>query len=199
MHTTIKVMACLFLLGAAFGSAGEQGASPKVRNYEAAGNLESNNTLSCVGPDKLRNIYTPADLYPAVSQCARQANTRHGAVIFALAGAYGRFDTLRVSDKSAHQALAVLKMQTFNRLPPEVHKTFKENVSNILSDPKELAAVCAEVMRLGPPNYFPRYMVQHGISVFAKPVAGDTGLVKDFDAAAAWKSALSGYLHCPNP
>jgi hypothetical protein len=55
--------------------------------------------------------------------------------------------------------------------------------------------MCKEVERIGPPAYFPRYMIQHGMGAFLNNGSGD-GLVKDFDAKAAWQESLAGYLHC---
>ena len=53
-----------------------------------------------------------------------------------------------------------------------------------------------QIERIGAPDYYPRYMVQHGMQAFLISDGSD-GLVKDFDAPAAWKQALDSYLHCP--
>lgn len=175
----------------------ESTSRPQIRNYEAPGNLESKHELGCVGAGNLSNKFTPADLYKAVSLCAKQGKNKEGALLFALAGAYGRFDTLRVSDKSAHQAVTVLKMQAFGGMAPDQQNAFKESVGKTLGSPDGLAAACKEIKRIGPPNYVPRYMIQHGMGAFTK-TGTDDGLVKDFNAPAAWKQSLDSYLHCPN-
>lgn len=170
---------------------------PRIRNYEAPGNLESKNDLACVGPDKLESKFSPADLYKAVPACIKQGRYQEGAILFALAGTYGRFDTLRVIDESAHQALTILKMYAMGAMSPDQQSAFRDSVGKTIGSPDGLAAVCKEIARIGPPNYYPRYMVQHGMRAFTQTEADD-GLLKDFNTAAAWKQSLDAYLHCPS-
>ena len=197
MRAVLLVSATLFSLG--FGVeafATDSDSQPRIQNYEAPGNLESKNDLGCIGADKVENIYTPTDLYTAVSKCANSGMYKQGAFLFAVAGVYGRFDTLRVADKSAHQAVAVIRMQTLSTLDKGKQTAFQESLKANLGNPNGLAAACKEILRIGPPNYFPRYMIQHGMGAFLKSDEGD-GLVKDFNAKAAWKQSLDTYLHCP--
>lgn len=178
------------LLGLATASVGAE-----IKKYEAPGNLESENDIGCVGPAKLKNTYTPADLYKAVSSCARQNKYEEGAYMFALAGVYGRYDTLRVADKSAHQAVLVLVMQSFGSLDKEKEAAFKESLKKTLGNPDERKQVCKLIDTLGPPAYYPGYMIQHGMGAFLdKP--SENGLVTDFDSKAAWEKSLDTYLHC---
>ena len=169
----------------------------QVRNHEAPGNLESTHSIGCVGSDRLESKYTPADLYPATSLCVQRAEYRDGVFLFAMAGVYGRYDSLRVADKSAHQAVTVLQMQALGPLPPDRREAFGKVVQQTLGSPNGLAAVCKELQRIGPPRYHPRYMIQHGMGAFLKDRTTPDGLVTPFDAPAAWKRALDTFLHCP--
>lgn len=179
------------------GFATEPTSQPRINNHEASGNLESQHAVGCVNASSLSNKYTPADLYKAVSVCINQGKFKEGALLFALAGTYGRFDTLRVSDRSAHQALSVLKLQTFGNMAPDKQKAFQNSIEKTLGNPQGLATACTEIKHIGPPNYAPRYMIQHGMGAFTR-AGNDDGLVKDFNAPAAWKQSLDDYLHCPN-
>ena len=181
---------CILTFGLVTASVGAE-----FRNYEAPGNLESKNDIGCVGPEKLRNTYTPADLYKTVSTCASQDKYIEGVYLFALAGVYGRFDSFRVADKTAHQAVTVLVMQSFGSLSMQKKNEFKENLKKTLGTPEGLAKVCKKIDTLGPPNYYPRYMVQHGMGAFDSNKSGN-GLVTDFDPKTAWKKSLDTYLHC---
>lgn len=176
--------------------AADSGTQPRVRNYESPGNLESKYDLGCIGAHKVENKYSPTDLYKAVSKCANSGMYKEGTFLFAVAGVYGRFDTLRVEDKSAHQAIAVARMQALSTLDKGKQTAFQESLKANLGNPEGLAAVCKEIVRIGPPNYFPRYMIQHGMGAFLKSGGGD-GLAKDFNAKTAWKQSLDSYLHCP--
>lgn len=195
--TSIVSIFSLTLLAATNGFAAEQIAPPTLQNYEALGNLESTRELGCVATEKLSNKLTPADLYKSSLACTNQGKYKEGAVIFALAGVYGRFDTLRVSDQSAHQGLSVLKMQVFSSMLPEQQNELQASITKMATSPKSLAAVCQAFVRIGPPEYFPRYMIQHGMGAF-KASNTDDGIVKGFNPSAAWTESLDSYLHCKN-
>jgi hypothetical protein len=197
MRTIAAVSIVALAIGMACeGLAAEPTTRPQLKAYEAPGNLESKYDLGCVGAEKLRNKYTPADLYKAVSKCVESNRYEEGAFLFAVAGAYGRFDSLRVEDKTAHQALTALRMRTLGSHDQPKQAAFKEGVRKAVGTPEGLAAVCKDLVRIGPPDYYPRYMVQHGMGAFRKTGSGD-GLVARFDATAAWKQSLDSYLHCP--
>ena len=185
----------IFLWVLCIGLAAE-GLAAEIRNYQAPGNLESKHDLGCVSSEKLSSKYTPADLYRALSRCVESNRNKEGAFLFALAGVYARFDSLRVEDKSAHQAVTVLRMQALGAQDKSKQEAFKEALNKTLGNPEGLAAACKEIVRIGPPDYYPRYMIQHGMGAFLKSGSGD-GLVKGFDAKAAWKQSLDTYLHCP--
>lgn len=166
-----------------------------VTNYQAEGNLESTHQLGCIAADEVKDIYTPVDLYKGVAACVGSGNLQNGPLLFALAGVYGRFDTLRVADSTAHQAIRMAQMQELGSLPQEKTDLLRQEVVAIAKDNTRLAVLCARIRQVGPPNYFPRYMIQHGMGAFM-PSSGN-GLVKSFDPASAWEQSLTSYLHCP--
>src|SRR5690349_21994397 len=102
----------LMLLASACATTPQEPSRPKVTNYEAKGNLQSFAPLGCVGIADLSNRNTPADITPAVRKCIDAGDYVRAADMFAVAGVYGRFDMLRVSDTTAHQALIVLQMNS---------------------------------------------------------------------------------------
>src|SRR5438309_11368023 len=69
---------------------------------------------------------TPVQLYQRLSDCA--AEGQYGAAIdfYALAGVYGRYDTYRVADVSAHQVVGALKNAAFARIPPTQKAEFQK-------------------------------------------------------------------------
>lgn len=172
-------------------------AEPGITDYKARGNLESTKKVDCVALDKLDNTYTPADIYRGVSKCIDTGEYEKGAHLFAMAGVYGRFDVYRVSDKTAHQGLRVLLINTFGSLSPEKKQAFQKTLHTVFAkDSKSLRATCNSLDSIGHPAYYPRYMIMHGMGAFgANP--NQEALVKDFNAKKAWKSALDTYLHCP--
>lgn len=176
------------------GLAGGAVAAQDITNYEAPGNLQSFNAVACIGIDETKPTYTPADLYPGMMDCVEKQDFDAAAKLFALAGVYGRFDTMRVSDKTAHQAITILKMGSLGTLEEEDSKDFKSAIVRLTSNPEALSSLCASLRKLGPPSYEPVYMRQHGMGAF---LGAKKDLPKDFDAVSAFEAALDQYLHCP--
>lgn len=164
-----------------------------VTNLESKDNLKSFHHLDCIDVGALTTDDTPADMYPAVRTCINRGDLQRAARLSAIAGAYGRFDTLRVNDVSAHQALQVLQLNNLQDLSPEAKEKFQATVKEIIAS-NELADRCAQARKLGGPTYYPTYMTQHGMSAFT---GKGGGLKENFNAAEAWESSLTGYLHCP--
>lgn len=196
MHANLVSSLLILSLGLVVPALSAAANTPNIHNSEAPGNLESNNTLGCIDAGQVKNSYTPTDLYRAVAACAQSGQYEHGIFLFAIAGTYGRFDTLRVADASAHQAVAVARMMAISNLDDGQRTALQDKLQAMLGQPQGLAATCRQIERIGAPDYYPRYMVQHGMQAFLISDGSD-GLVKDFDAPAAWKQALDSYLHCP--
>jgi hypothetical protein len=167
----------------------------QVTNYETKDNLKSFHHLDCGDIAALTTDNTPADIYPAARRCLDRGDFQRAARLWAIASLYGRFDTLRVRDLSAHQAILVLREAAFSELDQGKKDEFQTALKALLGS-DELADICTQVRRLGPPTYYPTYMTQHGMSAFT---GQGGGLKQDFNVGQAWDSNLTDYLHCPGP
>jgi len=166
--------------------------------FEAPGNLESTQDIGCVPISDLKNTFTPPDLYNGFVECINQDNYSSAVFFFALAGTYAYYDNFRVADITAHDAKSVLIQQTLVSLD-SIHKNaFEQELQNTIGNSDKLLEICNEISRIGAPQYYPRYMIQHGMNAFTDGNSGD-GLAKNFDSDTAWKTSLDSYLHCPNP
>lgn len=169
----------------------------KITNYRVDGSLASTQTVGCIPLVQAKNTFTPPDLYKGVVECLGKDDYESSAKLFALAGIFARFDAERITDKSAGQAKTVLIMNTFSNLSADKKTRFNEALNHIAKTPELLGKLCEEVKQIGMPNYYPSYMILHGIKAFTgNPNEG--ALVKDLDSSAAWKNLQSGYLHCPS-
>jgi hypothetical protein len=166
-----------------------------VTNMSIAGQLAAQHPVGCVSLNDLDSSRTPPDLYLGVRACIEKGDYPTSAALAALAGVESRFDAERVADKSAGQAGQVLIMGTLNAIPDEKRQEFQKIVTGLNADPKAMAPICHAIEKIGYPNYYPEYMVLHGINAFtAKP--GDATLVADFDAPTTWNFLLTNYLNC---
>ena len=172
-----------------------QAASAQVKNHETAGNLESLNNIGCVASTEVKNTYTPADLYRATEVCIRKKDFDRAVFLSAMAGAYARFDAMRVSDPSAGSAQAAVRSKYMDSLSKRQQEAFYKKLSAVASDQNSLASMCQSIKQIGAPAYHPSYMIQHGMQAFS----GDSGgpLKKDFSAPSAWQETLTEFLHCP--
>ncbi len=151
----------------------------KIISLEAEGNLESPNPCNCVEISEITNEHNPADILHGMRKCIEQKDFRKAARLFAIAGVYGRYDSYRVKDKSAHQALNVLQQNILMDISEEdKNNIIAELTQTLEKDSKEVKNVCQEIRKVGIPKYYPKYMIQHGIQAFTN--TDGNGLVKDW-------------------
>ena len=151
--------------------------------------------LECADASNLRNTYTPSDLYGGMVDCVEQNNYSSAVYFFALAGTYSYYDTLRVSDNSAHQAHKDLLQKSLEIIGETRKQALWEELKNTLANPDRLPAICKEIARIGAPRYYPRYMIQLGMDAVTNGNYNE-GLIDDFDSHAAWHKSMRNYLHC---
>jgi hypothetical protein len=134
-------------------------------------------------------------MFKGVGKCVEQGKYSEAVFLFTLAGVYGRFDTLRVADESTHPIVMTLRVQALDAMAEDKKSAFVEVAKGLLGKPEGLGDICKQVVRLGPPNYYPGYMIKSapGASTGDKP---NGGLISNFDAADAWKKTLDVYLRC---
>ena len=168
-----------------------------VTNYETAGNLEVTNHIGCISPAELINKYTPPDLYEGMIQCVKSGKEINAVYLFSLAGAYTYYDSQRVSDSTARQAHSVLLMNALNSVSESEKQKLMASLQSTLGNPSKLPEICSDINKIGPPNYYPTYMIQHGMNAFLSSKSSND-LVGNFNSSSAWQSSLEKYLHCPH-
>jgi hypothetical protein len=165
-------------------------------NVSTQGNLAVTQQLQCIGLTDAKSTYTPPDLHTGIKQCLMQGDFGRAAELFALAGVYAKFDAERVADVSARDGGQVLILQTFSTITPEAKANFKQAMKDISEDPKKHSAVCSGVRKVGPPSYFPKYLVLHGMNALLGKPIDNSALLPDFNAAATWENLQATYLSC---
>ena len=122
--------------------------------FETPGNLAITHPLGCLTPEQLDDTMTPPDLFTGCADCIQHARYTDAQVMFALAGAYGRFDTLRVADATAHQATTVLRNEYFDVQSPEAKAAVLLEIRRTGADAGAAhAQFCAKIARVGAPAY----------------------------------------------
>jgi TPR repeat protein len=164
-------------------------------------------SIGCIGRDGLNGQLTPIELYKDVASCIDQQKYDEGLFLSALAGAYGRFDILRVKDATAHDVAYLLPEMYLKPLDQTKVAAFRERVKQMNGNDSLKAKYCSDLESMSPPAYFPTYMISHGLAAYWNALGaplpgtnpGNNPLVSPFDAAKAWKQAVDDYLQCKKP
>lgn len=159
------------------------------------GALEPTQDLGCIGLAAIEPTQTAADLALASETCLAEGRYDEAVTTFIAMQAFGVFDAQRVLDTSAHQAVAVMGQAIAQSMDETQQAAFQEAVARFGGAGAEAhRAFCAHMRDIGPPDYDPRYMTQHGQEAFLYP--DDDPLKPDFEAAPAWEAVLANFLQC---
>lgn len=142
---------------------------------------------TCMERVEIKNSHTPVDLFTSSAICIEEQKYPQAVELYLVATAYGYFDGARVVDKSTREVLDTLKTEIFGPIDANKRNQFAEALRLHLDDMK---SSCAFLGKLGKPTYYPKYMVQNGLT------RGE-GLILKYDANAIWEDTRFSYLKCP--
>lgn len=168
-----------------------------VTSCETPGSLAPTQNRGCIGLEDADATMSPADLAVSALACAKANKTTEAAELMALMSARGRFDAERVTDRTAHQGIQVLRYQVSGALPERKAKALQDALNDLLTDlrGKNYTEFCSRVSHLGVPKHDPSYMIAHGIKAFSEDTPDP--LVAGFNAEAAWDMVMRDYMKCP--
>lgn len=171
------------------------GASAQANRPFLEGALEPSQDLGCIGIEALAPTHTAADLAQASETCLAAGDYDDAVESFIAMQVYGVFDAQRVLDASSHQAIAVMGQRVAQAMDADQQAAFQEAVGRFGGAGADRhAATCARLREIGPPDYFPRYMVQHGQEAFLYP--DDDPLDPEFEPGPTWEAVLVNFLQC---
>lgn len=157
---------------------------------EAHGSLQPTIMLPCIDLTKVENSYTPADLLVSVAECIDEKNYRAAADLYRLAKGYALYDRARIKDPTvatAFKALAFKYVKAMLGTSPE---------PMVAALQKPLAkSQCDVIVRLGQPNYYPRYMIQHGIQAAEKEDV-NLNFLSEEESDSVWNYVINESLRC---
>ena len=153
-----------------------------------------------------KNTYNPPALYIAALNCLDLDRYWDSFELAMLARIYGLYDTKRVTDNSAHQAIIVLDMEFSNALRENEMLKFQGFSKEYAIGTPKGAEACKEWVKKGHPNYHPDYMIKHGmkatLDILAPPENGqglkkEDEIVKDFNPDKSFADVLKNAHNCP--
>ena len=165
-------------------------------NYKHLNNREAlriSNEIGCISLDKVKNIYTAADLYKASGECLKDKRLKDASELYTLASVYIYYDHLRVIDETAYQAKAALILINITSVNPELRENLS-NLSIIHQTEGRNIDICRKIIKIGKPNYEPYYMASYGTETYDTDYRN---LIRyDIDENANWDKSLNDYLSC---
>lgn len=166
------------------------------KNFSAKGNLAVTQPISCIDINNLKSSHTPADIFTGVSDCIQKDDVYHATRLYSLALTYGHYDKLRMVDKTARGAISVLRLQHLSSANKDFKVKFNvemKKYSGANKNAQEFKTLCEGIQKLGKPNYYPKYMIRHGMSAFTGKASG---VLSDFNEEKAWKKSTEDFLKC---
>jgi hypothetical protein len=181
----------VLIAAAAFGLAAAQQPSaeaspPPFARVRIEGSLSPSTELDCIPGSDVSPAHTPPDLYAASLKCMASGDFNRAVRLTTIAELFGRFDASRVSDPTARGGPQVLLSRTLAAISQSQLQSLRTALKEALADPKVNESLCVDLTRIGPPAYYPRYLVLHGLAAYTGQTSPDTSVIKEFDAAKTW-------------
>ena len=166
----------------------------QITHWETPGNLAATNPLGCVVAATVSATDTAADIASGARTCLDEGHYDRMADLLLVANVYAYYDTLRVTDRSAHGALGALFVDRFAGISESQADRYMDAFDALVRDDKRLRGLCTMLSALGAPQYRPTYMIAHGLGSF--PGMRKESPLHEIDTAASWRKAL-GFANCP--
>ncbi len=167
---------------------------PRIINWESPGNLAATNPLGCVAAETVSASDTAADIASGARACLDEREHDRMAELLLLANAYATYDTLRVTDPTAHAAVIALVADRFLGVSRRERRRVLRAVEKLRGDDERIGALCASMAAAGPPHYRPTYMIAHGLMSF--PGAPKQSPLREIDTVAGWRKVLVEFVKC---
>ena len=171
------------------------GLAAQVTNRQTIGNLKATQNPGCIEAAKAEQSLTPPDLLLGAKACVSKSEYDRAVRLVILLQLRAVYDSKRVTDKSARQAVQVLNITFADALSAREKKRFQAAYARFGGSGSQAhTAFCKMAQAGGPPEYTPTYMIQHGMGAFMGK--SGNGLYADFRPKAEWQKLLRNYLKC---
>ena len=159
-----------------------------ITEVKFAGSLQPNFNLECVSiKDVTNEMNAPALIY-AAKKCIQQGEHQNAWALLTTGTGFAYYDLKRLADRSTQGARQVLFMNVFGDLTNVQREAAQKATKEIQANPEKVSAYCAELTRIGPPVYEPKWAILHGMGVYQEPRNGH--YLTNVDTKALWEEIL---------
>jgi hypothetical protein len=153
--------------------------------------------VPCTAIENITTDMDPPHLFGAMASCIKVKDYKNAAYLYGVGGAYGRYDSYRVLDQTAHTEGSNALTEAFYDLVDRAGKSeFREAMLDEIGRGQNQIEFCKVLWKIGKPTYEPMYMIIKGHNKDI-PHTVEDGMVTDFDAKAAWLKAINLQWRCP--
>ena len=186
----LKLVLTLLIL-----SVGTAGAAPSTP-VESAAHPHPQAKEPCTELAALTNRHTPEDIFRGIRLCIQKGRYDLAAPLYALACTYGRYDARRVTDPNTHRTIRSLLIDALADASQEKRQAFQKAILSALEKRSpEKTRICELIREIGPPDYYPAYMLSGSPGTFGDDKKHP--IQEDFDREGVWNEVLTDYLNCP--
>lgn len=171
--------------------------APTFIRVQVAGSLEPTFDLGCIAGSQVLPTHTPPDLFLAAFRCVMTDQFDRAARLMTIAQAFGDFDVARLSDRTVADGPKVLALRMIGQVPMEKRSGLVTATRAAQANPALNAELCADLQRVGPPVYYPRYLVLHGLAAASGKSTPENSIKASFDGSAYWSAYLKNATRCP--
>jgi|TARA_B100001964_G_C14134811_1_gene554620 hypothetical protein len=157
--------------------------------------LQTNNSPGCLTLLEAETDITPPELAMGLLDCAKSNDVKNAHDLFLIMMVRSIYDSKRVDDLSAGAAVNALKNEVFWQIDSDFFDRMAEFQNSV--DQPYYDNICVILKNKGAPDYYPRYMVLHGINAITG-ISGD-GLKQNFDEENEWINTVDNRFSCSSP
>jgi hypothetical protein len=191
MHVSRAARAILFVCTISCLAACASKQDKRMIDFRSQGSRLSVKALGCVNLGQVSPLHSPRELFPGVRDCIYREDYARAARLYGLAGLYGRIDVMRVEDPTAHEVISVLIQRNLGGFPQEQLDRVQQEIARLADDKRAMDEICNEVRAIGPPVYYPAYMIDYGTDEsIRQPIR------PGFDLESVWADSLYEFLKC---
>jgi hypothetical protein len=161
-----------------------------------SGSLEPTLDLGCINGSQVLSTHTPPDLFLSAYKCIMSGEFERAARLTTIAQAFGIFDVARLTDPTTRGGPEVLANRVISQVPKEKLNGLALALRAAQASSSINDDLCNDLKRSGPPTYYPKYLVLHGLAAYNGQATPENSLKAPFDATATWSTYLRNSIGC---
>lgn len=191
----------VLLLMIGFSAHAQQASEPAtaVSSVNHSSELIEPMANKCPGIETVTSQDDPDLIYNRVVRCVDLEEFDRAAELMFVAMSFGKFDSMRVSGRVRHHAVARSRIKAMNRLDALQLDSLHKSLVLKFHDQTQRQQLCSTMRQIGRPSYQPRYMLEYEnpLSSLQTHLEVPSSEIPAFEQELAWESVFFSFAQCP--